>query len=470
MNQRLLPLCLAFSLFAVACGSDDLLESTAVGNPDAPTTTATLAPRGWLEGDDLVWSGGVDGDGERLSASPVAYDTTTSDSADRASSEEDAVSFDDISPVPPINNSPLNAGAINDAEDIAAFLDYRTLITDAGVVVRPLDLSDSTVFTVIGLNGLPVLDAQIEFWHPADDRSGSPELTLPTTADGSVRFVPGALAESWSDLDAVVRVGDMAVDADFEWGVAEVTVNIGVPGGVDGAVPLDVHFVLDATGSMGDEIARLRDNMTQVAEQVSALPSAPDVRFGMTVYRDEGDTFVTRNFDLTGDLQEFLAALDDVVAEGGGDYAEAMDEALADALALPAWRRDGAVQLMFVLADAPPQVNRQVETPYTATAIAAAKAGVKIFPVAASGTDDQAEYAMRDIAFVTGGRFVFLSCGVDGTATGGSTDVGADDFDELPLDQLVVQLIADELGALNGTSGQSVPATTTIAPTTTFEQ
>ena len=233
MNQRLLPLCLAFSLFAVACGSDDLLESTAVGNPDAPTTTTTLAPRGWLEGDDLVWSGGVDGDGERLSASPVAYDTTTSDSADRASSEEDAVSFDDISPVPPINNSPLNAGAINDAEDVAAFLDYRTLITDAGVVVRPLDLSDSTVFTVIGLNGLPVLDAQIEFWHPADDRSGSPELTLPTTADGSVRFVPGALAESWSDLDAVVRVGDTAVDADFEWGVAEVTVNIGGPGGVD---------------------------------------------------------------------------------------------------------------------------------------------------------------------------------------------------------------------------------------------
>ncbi|MFT5200915.1 MAG: hypothetical protein ACI9C1_000280, partial [Candidatus Aldehydirespiratoraceae bacterium] len=68
------------------------------------------------------------------------------------------------------------------------------------------------------------------------------------------------------------------------------------------------------------------------------------------------------------------------------------------------------------------------------------------------------------------GRFVFLSYGVDGTATGGSTDIGADDFDELPLDQLVVQLIADELGALNGTSGQPVATTTTIAPTTTFEQ
>jgi len=192
------------------------------------------------------------------------------------------------------------------------------------------------------------------------------------------------------------------------------------------------------------------DNMTSISQQIAALPSKPDVRFGMTIYRDQGDLFVTRTFDLTDDLTSFLDALADVEAIGGGDYAEAMDEALADALENPDWRRAGAVGLMFLIADAPPQIGRAVQQPYTATAVQAAANGIKIFPVAASGTDDQAEYTMRELAFVTGGRFVFLSYGVGGSATGAATDITADDYDELPLDQLVVELVRDELDALTG--------------------
>ena len=347
------------------------------------------------------------------------------------------------------------------------------MITDAGIAVRPLDLRDSTVFTVMGDNGLPVLDAIVEFWDPAADRSTDvPVVSLRTTADGSVRFSPAAMAEIWTDLAAVVRVGDIATDVDYQWGEAAVTVNVEAPGGIDGSVPLDVPFVIAATGSIVDEIARLRENMITVAQQIDALPSAPDVRFGMTVYRDVGDVFVTRTFDFTDDLDEFLAALGDVQAEGGGDYPEALDEALADALEKPAWRRDGAVQLMFLIADAPPQVERGVQQPYTATAIAAAEAGVKIFPVAASGTDDQAEYVMRDLAFVTGGRFVFLSYGAGGaTATGDRTDISADDYDELPLDKLGVRLVKDELAALAGELGETQTTTTTVpVTTTTYEQ
>jgi hypothetical protein len=77
---------------------------------------------------------------------------------------------------------------------------------------------------------------------------------------------------------------------------------------------------------------------------------------------------------------------------------------------------------------------------------------------------------MRELAFVTGGRFVFLSYGVGGASTGGGTDITPDDYDELPLDQLVVRLVEDELLALTG--GDPAPTTTTTTPatTTTYEQ
>jgi hypothetical protein len=461
MKLRTLSLFLTSALVVSACG-DATDGASDVGPGDMGVTTTAFAggDRGWLEGEGLEWSGGV-GD-----AASGELDLASSAESERGSVDD---GFSDIGPLePPIDDSPLRAGSIDDGDDVDAYLEYRTRILESGVEVRELDVSDSTVFTVTGSNGLPVLDAAIEFRAVGSDET---IVTLRTTADGSVRFAPVAMAAGATDLTAVVRVGETSLDVEFELGAAHVDVAVDAPGGVDGSVPLDIHFVLDATGSMDDEISRLRDNMTSVANQIASLPSEPDVRFGMTVYRDEGDLFVTRTFDLTSDLESFLDALADVRAEGGGDYPEALDEALADALEKPEWRRDGAVELMFLIADAPPQVGRAVQQPATATALAAAQAGVKIFPVAASGTDDQAEYVMRELAFLTGGRFVFLSYGVGGaTATGERTDITADDYDELPLDALVVRLVQDELSALTGEESQPVPTTTAPITTTTYQQ
>ena len=468
---RFLTLIVAVALLAAACG-DDSTVSEAIGDDgpgstDNGTTSTVAAGRGWLEDGDIDWVGKTD-DGDR-DASSGAVALAADGGADFV--EESRVG-------PPIidrpdDNRPLSAGSIDDGAAVAAYLQYRELILDSGVVVRALDVTESTLITVLGANGLPVLGATVEFWDPTAD-TDTPMVSLRTRADGTVRFVPTAMTgDRFDRFDLDVVVDDMREVVSFDRGEPAASVALPAAGGIDGSVPLDVHFVLDATGSMGDEIARLRDNMTSIAEQISALPSQPDVRFGMTVYRDIEDLFVTRTFDLTDNLDDFLDALALVSAEGGGDYPEAMDEALADALAKPAWRRDGAVELMILIADAPPQVGRQVDSPYTASALAAAAQGVKIFPVAASGTDDQAEYVMRELAFVTGGRFVFLSYGVDGAATGESSDITPDDYDELPLDQLVVKLIEDELATLGGGNDTQTATTTTIDPaqtTTTVDQ
>ncbi|MFQ5556157.1 MAG: vWA domain-containing protein [Acidimicrobiales bacterium] len=439
--------------------------TTPAPGPSTTTTPTAILARGWLEGDDLDWFGG--GGVVAAEAAPEA-DAASGIASDGAATDEAATVAPE--PLPPVADGPLRAGSIDDGADVAAYLEYRAAITDAGVEVRSLDVSDPTTVTVIGNNGMPILGAELAFWNPVADES-QPRVILHTSADGSARFLPGAMSGVGLDtFEVVVQKGEASAIARFERGQREVEVRLATPGGVVGAVAVDVHFVLDATGSMGDEIARLRDNMAAIATEIDALPSDPDVRFGMTVYRDEGDLFVTRTFDLTDDLDAFLAALGDVVADGGGDYPEALDEALADALDKPSWRRDDAVELMILIADAPPQIARDLQVPYTRTALDAAALGVKILPVAASGTDDQAEYVMRELAFVTGGRFVFLSYGEEGSATGTGSDITPADYDELPLDRLVVRLVEDEVLALTGAEPSVATTTTLPATTTTYRQ
>ena len=204
--------------------------------------------------------------------------------------------------------------------------------------------------------------------------------------------------------------------------------------------------------------------MSDVAARIQELPSQPDVRFGMTLYRDEGDAFVTGTYDLTGRIADFQAALADVVAGGGGDTPEALDEALAEALDAPSWRdRHDAVQLVFLVADAAPHVERSSVTPYTASMLVASARGMTIHAIAASNTDDAAEHAFRSIAQATGGRFVFLTYGAGGSATGAATDIRSTDYEELSLDDLVVRLVSEELDALTGTT-TTAPSTTTTNP------
>ena len=112
----------------------------------------------------------------------------------------------------------------------------------------------------------------------------------------------------------------------------------------------------------------------------------------MTLYRDEGDTFVTSTFDFTADIDAFRAALNDVVADGGGDYPEALEEGLASALSTPSWRDPAStVQLVFLVGDAPPRLDRQVPVEYPAAVGDAVARGIKVFPIASSESDDQAE-------------------------------------------------------------------------------
>jgi len=80
----------------------------------------------------------------------------------------------------------------------------------------------------------------------------------------------------------------------------------------------------------------------------------------------------------------------------------------------------------------------------------AAARGIKIFPVSSSGTDDQAEFVFRQLAQFTGARYVFLTYGAGGRATGDGSSISERDYEELSLNDLIVRLVAEEIAALGG--------------------
>jgi hypothetical protein len=167
----------------------------------------------------------------------------------------------------------------------------------------------------------------------------------------------------------------------------------------------------------------------------------------MTVYRDRGDLFVSRSFQFTPDVEAFTAALSEVVATGGDDYPESLNEGLHDALTKPEWRVDDTVSLLFLVADAPPHLDYTDDFDYTAEALAAGEQGITIHPIASSGLDDQGEYVFRQLAQITGGRFVFLTYGPGG-GPGDETDHHVDEYSVLSLDDLVVKIVEETLAPL----------------------
>ena len=177
---------------------------------------------------------------------------------------------------------------------------------------------------------------------------------------------------------------------------------------------LDLCFMIDTTGSMGDELGYLQAEVGDVISRVQTeLPNA-DIRLGLVFYRDFGDEYVVKSFDFTSDISAQQTVLKKQKAAGGGDYPEAVHEALAETLGL-SWREDARKILVPVL-DAPPHdstteqgTKRDIRGEYGTLVYQAAEKGIAAVPVAASGVDVPTQYVLRSTALITGGTYVFLT-------------------------------------------------------------
>ncbi len=213
----------------------------------------------------------------------------------------------------------------------------------------------------------------------------------------------------------------------------------------DGLI-LDLVFTLDTTGSMSDQINTLKMTIKSISDNVSSLQVQPKIRFGLVIYRDRGDEYLTRIYDFTDNLDEFQTVLNDVIASGGGDYPEDVNTALADTLENLSWSTSkNTVRMAFLIADAPPHMDYGEQYDYRTAMLRAQELGVKIFPIASSGLDNtEGEYMFRQIALITNAKYVFI------TDAGGGTEYHVDeqDYSVSALDSLVVKLIGDELSQI----------------------
>ncbi len=173
---------------------------------------------------------------------------------------------------------------------------------------------------------------------------------------------------------------------------------------------LDIMFMIDATGSMGDEMQYISAELNDVISRVKRTQQQMlTVRVSNNVYRDKGDDYVVRSFPFTENMSMALSQLNEQSAGGGGDYEEAVEEAFEDAINKHEWSSSAAARLMFFVLDAPPHLtNENIKKIQDVTKAAAAK-GIRVIPVASSGVDKNTEFLMRFLSVSTGGTYVFLT-------------------------------------------------------------
>lgn len=170
---------------------------------------------------------------------------------------------------------------------------------------------------------------------------------------------------------------------------------------------VDIAFMVDATGSMGDEIEFLKLELEDVIRATMDKYKSLTIRAASVFYRDKGDEYVTKNVGFNDDLLKAINFIKLQQAGGGGDHPEAMDEALANALDSLRWNMKARTRLLFMVMDAPPHGSargRMVKLIQQAASM-----GIRIVPVACSGTDKSTEFLLRSMALATNGTYAFLT-------------------------------------------------------------
>ena len=202
----------------------------------------------------------------------------------------------------------------------------------------------------------------------------------------------------------------------------------------------DIAFVVDATGSMSDEINFLKSDLLDIIGKVEALRPSMEIRTSALFYRDEGDDYLTRHSDFTTDVSKTTDFVKAQKADGGGDYPEAVHTALECMLQNLNWSSQARTRIAFLILDAPAHHKSDVILSLQKSVQECARQGIRLIPVAASGADKGTEFMLRFFAIATGGTYVFLT---DDSGVGLShIQASVGDYEVEKLNELIIRLIS----------------------------
>ncbi|WP_139958755.1 vWA domain-containing protein [Flavicella sediminum] len=285
----------------------------------------------------------------------------------------------------------LNAGF--DQENQENKNDYWTIFTNNRISVLVQNSSVAVANAKVELlkNGLPI-------WTAKTDNFGKAELWIDLFQKNT----------SVTLSDYQLKVNNEVINTPlktFDEGVNTIAINTTT----SNSNKVEISFIVDATGSMGDEINFLKDDLLDVLNKVKNNNSSKTLLTSSVFYRDEGDDYVTRKSDFSSNITTTISFIKKQNADGGGDYPEAVHSALDVAVNELSWSEDSKTKIAFLLLDAPPHYNTLVIENIQASITKAAAKGIKIIPITASGIDKGTEFLMRFCAILTNGTYTFIT-------------------------------------------------------------
>lgn len=287
-----------------------------------------------------------------------------------------------------------------------------------------------------GPGGQPLVDAQATLWSELG------EILWKTRTDNFGRaeffpglFFPGSLAGAKIIVEYDGQSFQLNQIKRYHEGVNELLAPIL-------ATPTqhaDVIFVFDATGSMGDELEYVKTEINDIISRIQQENPSMNFNLGAVFYRDTGDEYLTRAIDLQSDFGQIESFINQQQAGGGGDFPEAVREALENAIGQQPWADNARARLLFLILDAPPHYDDATIAAVQDQIRAAAEKGIKIIPVTASGIDKETEFLMRFMAIATNGTYTFIT---DHSGIGNDhLEPTVGDYEVEYLNDLIVRLI-----------------------------
>lgn len=206
---------------------------------------------------------------------------------------------------------------------------------------------------------------------------------------------------------------------------------------------IDIAFMVDATGSMGDELEYLKEELTDVISKVRRKNQGVTVNMGSVFYRDKGEDYVTKVSDFSTDIDDTVDFIKEQSAEAGGDFPEAVETALDKSINDLEWSENATSRILFLVLDAPPHYDDQIISEIHDLIATASKKGIKIIPITASGIDKETEFLMRYMAIATNGTYVFITN--DSGIGNNHLEASVGDYQVEYLNKLMERLINESL-------------------------
>jgi hypothetical protein len=172
---------------------------------------------------------------------------------------------------------------------------------------------------------------------------------------------------------------------------------------------IEVAFVLDTTGSMSGLIEGAKRKIWSIANQLVSAQQRTDVRFALIGYRDRGDAYVTRVYDLTDDLDAVYARLMQFQADGGGDGPESVNQALHEAVTRLDWSSSPEVyRVIFLVGDAPPHLDYQDDVRYDRSVRLARQRDIAVNAIQCGNWEETAQI-WREVASLGMGSYAAIA-------------------------------------------------------------